>query len=232
MRIVPFIIGLVVFITSCNNSTNKIEENPNIHKVVVEDVRNAGGYTYLLVKEKEKMQWLAVNETPAQKGETYYYEGGMIMNNFESELLDTTFESLVFLDHISKEPIEHAKKDEQQVMMHHHGSKASNMKQMLNVEPAKDGITISELYKNKKNYEGKKVRIRGIVTKFNEAIMNTNWIHIQDGSEFEGEYDITARTDAMVNNGDTIILTGSIALDIDFGNGYTYKVIMEDAKVE
>jgi hypothetical protein len=75
------------------------------------------------------------------------------------------------------------------------------------------------------------VKIRGAVTKFNPDIMQTNWIHIQDGSDFDGKYDLTITSDQLVETGLIITVEGKITLDKDFGYGYFYEVLMEEAKI-
>jgi hypothetical protein len=60
--------------------------------------------------------------------------------------------------------------------------------------------------------------------------MGKNWIHVQDGSEFNGEFDLTITTNAVAEVGQTITFEGTIALDKDFGYGYVYSILMEDAK--
>lgn len=121
------------------------------------------------------------------------------------------------------------KKDGTQVMA---GQKSTGPvkteKITANINPCEGCIKISDLFSGKKSYEGKVIRITGQVTKFNAGIMGKNWIHIQDGSEFEGEYDLTVTTAVDATVGDTITIEGKIALDKDFGYGYFYKVIMED----
>ena len=69
-----------------------------------------------------------------------------------------------------------------------------------------------------------------MVTKFNAEIMERNWIHLQDGTEHKGNFDLTVTSDNRVNVGDTICIEGKIALDKDFGYGYFYEIIMEEAK--
>jgi hypothetical protein len=101
----------------------------------------------------------------------------------------------------------------------------------IKVEPAKGGITIADLYLNKNNYSGKTVRVRGKITKINPGIMGKNWIHIQDGTESEGQFDLTATTLLEFQTGTVVTIEGKIALDKDFGYGYTYKVLMEDCKI-
>jgi hypothetical protein len=60
--------------------------------------------------------------------------------------------------------------------------------------------------------------------------MKRNWIHIQDGTEYSGKFDLTATTDIEATVGETLTLEGTITLDKDFGYGYSYEVLMEDAK--
>lgn len=103
-------------------------------------------------------------------------------------------------------------------------------KKNITVEPCKDCIKISDLLANRKNYSGKTIRVTGQVTKFNPDIMGKNWIHIQDGSEFQGGFDLTITTDQHVNVGDIITYEGKIVLDKDFGYGYFYTVLMEEGK--
>jgi hypothetical protein len=100
----------------------------------------------------------------------------------------------------------------------------------VKVEPCKDCIKISDLLENKKSYSGKTIKITGQVTKFNPEIMGKNWIHIQDGSEFQGGFDLTITTDQKVSVGDIITFEGKISLDKDFGYGYFYNVLLEDGK--
>jgi hypothetical protein len=75
------------------------------------------------------------------------------------------------------------------------------------------------------------VKITGRVTKYNPSIMGKNWVHLQDGSEFEGGYDLTVTTDTVVEVGETVTFEGKIALDKDFGYGYFYSVLLEEGKI-
>jgi hypothetical protein len=61
--------------------------------------------------------------------------------------------------------------------------------------------------------------------------MGKNWVHLQDGSGSEGTNDLTVTTDAMVKVGDLVLVNGMVAIDRDFGHGYSYTVILEDAEV-
>ena len=99
------------------------------------------------------------------------------------------------------------------------------------IEPCADCITIENLFANKNNFAGKTVSIKGIVVRVNEEIMNRNWTHIQDGTEYDGMFDLTVTTNQNVKEGDTITFRGEIAIDKDFGFGYFYDIIMENAQI-
>jgi hypothetical protein len=101
----------------------------------------------------------------------------------------------------------------------------------VQVTPGPGCISISTLYSEKKSNDGKIVKVKGIVTKFNSEIMGKNWVHIQDGTGTEGSFDLTITTSQTVAYGDTVTFEGKIALDKDFGYGYFYNVIMEEGKL-
>ena len=71
------------------------------------------------------------------------------------------------------------------------------------------------------------------MVKFNQQIMGKNWLHIRDGSgEADAKTnDLTVTTGVTAKVGDTVLVTGKLVLDKDFGYGYKYAVIIEDAKV-
>jgi hypothetical protein len=113
-----------------------------------------------------------------------------------------------------------------------HQGKVVTTKADIKIEPCADCITIEKLIGNKKDYEGKVIKVKGQVTKYNSGIMGKNWIHIQDGTEHKDGFDLTVTTDIAAALGDIITFEGKISLDRDFGYGYKYDVIMEDAKGE
>jgi hypothetical protein len=63
--------------------------------------------------------------------------------------------------------------------------------------------------------------------------MKKTWIHIQDGSgsQAKGTHNLVFTTKGTANVGDVITVSGTVAKDRDFGYGYRYKVILEDAVI-
>lgn len=181
-------------------------------------------------------KWLAVHSMEANLGEVYYYKGGMEMPDFKSNELDRTFDAVIFLGSItSADAIDPEKGilDPNAVI----NEPAANAKQPtldkleLTIEAIDGGVRIADLIENKQNYAEKRIKIKGEVTKFTSAIMGKNWVHFQDETAFEGLYDLMITTQENLQVGDVVTFEGVIALDKDFGAGYFYKVIMEEAVI-
>jgi len=99
------------------------------------------------------------------------------------------------------------------------------------IKKASGGKTVAEIYNDKANLSGKEIVVRGKIVKFSPAIMGKNWIHLQDGSGSKGTNDLTVTTAAMAQVGDTVLVRGLVTIDKDFGAGYFYKIIIQDAEV-
>ena len=103
---------------------------------------------------------------------------------------------------------------------------------LTGIAKAEGGRTVAELYAAKDQLEGETVAIRGKVVMVNAGIMGKNWLHVRDGSGEEGTNDLTVTTiGAVPAVGDTVLVSGAVGLNRDFGMGYTYPLILEDADV-
>jgi len=216
-----------IILSGYSQVTKNFNDNhPNVHKIVVDSVLQTTSYTYLLVNENSKQKWLAIPKKEAAINETYYYTGGMEMRDFKSQELKRTFTSVYFLEGvISPEELEGVKTDLGNT------SQVKKSNASIKIEPIENGITIGELFSNKKKYEGKIVKIKGQVTKYNSAILKRNWIHLKDGSANSTGFDFTATSTMEAKEGDIIVVEGKIILDKDFGSGYFFSVLMEDCKI-
>jgi len=123
------------------------------------------------------------------------------------------------------------KKDNSQMTGQQHQARSVLPKADIRIIPCENCTTIERLMADKKSFSGKTIKVKGVVTKVNEEIMGKNWVHIQDGTEANGEYDLTITTLQSATVGDTVTFEGKIALDKDFGYGYFYSVIMEDGNI-
>ncbi len=231
MRSILALLSVALFIsfTSCDQpvykSTSKVVSDYD-YNGVVQEVIQTSNYTYCLVQDENNKKWVAIAKADINKGQTLYYNQGLEMNDFHSKQLDRTFPSVFFVQKASTNP-----NDETKASMPQTPVKPTIVKTEINVDKADGGITIAELFANKDKYAGKKVKVRGKVTKFNAAIMNKNWAHIQDGTDYDGNFDLTVTTVEGVNKDAVVTFEGIIAVDKDFGSGYSYSVIMEEANI-
>ena len=99
------------------------------------------------------------------------------------------------------------------------------------VAAANDIVKVEEVYAKKDNLKGKKITVKGEVVKFNGGIMGKNWVHIRDGSVKQGTNDLTATTMDAAAVGDKVVVTGVLTVEKDFGAGYKYEVILEEATI-
>ena len=100
------------------------------------------------------------------------------------------------------------------------------------IAKADGGKTVEEVYKEKDTLANGKVVVRGKVVKVNPAIMGKNWLHVRDGSGADGTNDLTVTTAGTLPEvGEVVVITGTVVLDQDFGMGYQYPVIVQDAEI-
>jgi len=220
--------GIILFAASCN-SKNAADENlaPGVHKATAEEVIQTSNYTYIRISEDDRESWIAIAKREVKEGDSYYYEPGIEMNNFVSKELKRTFPSIVFVDKFSDQPII-AKITMADSLK---GKQAATPKEDIKVEKAEGGITIAELYASKESFAGKTIKIRGEVVKYSPDIMKTNWVHIQDGTRSGDSFDLTITTNDVTKVGDVVTFEGTVTLKKDFGAGYYYEVIVENAKM-
>ncbi|MCW0483068.1 GW dipeptide domain-containing protein [Gaoshiqia sediminis] len=235
MRLIFIWIAGSMLLFSCTGKTKETVQPIDVatltsRRVTVEEVIQTTAYTYLRVTENGKDVWMAVTKMDANAGDVYYYDNGLEMLNFESEELGRVFDRVLFVEDLRIQP-------NKTMSMHHgmtgHGLKeADSAREDLQLEPVAGGITIGELYKNRETYSGKKVVVTGKVVKVNKEIMNRNWVHLQDGTSHEGKFDLTFTTNESVEVNDMVTFEGTVSVDKDFGAGYFYELIVEEASLK
>ncbi len=223
--------GLLLILFSCfpKRQDKNINLSSHAHQVTAKEVLQATNYTYVQVGENNHDYWIAINKSDVDKGNTYYWSQGVPMRNFNSKELNRTFPFIVLVQDFTDKPIT---SDKPAATMPGTSHMTIPEKEDINIKPAEGGITIADLYAHKELYQGKTVKIRGVVVKYNSMIMGKNWIHIQDGSENNSKYDLAITSQDNVRLGDVVAFRGTISLNKDFGAGYFYDVIMENATLE
>ena len=232
MRLIfVFIIGFVL-LSSCKEKNQEyvpVENKTKAHQIKVKEVLQTSSYTYLFVNENNKDYWIAVGKADVKVNDHLYYQEALVMKDFKSEELDRTFDQILFVENIGGVKL---KNDSMPNDSLHQQVLVQEKKPVINVDIAPNGIRIAELMKNRENYANKKVIIRGQVVKINANIMDRNWVHLKDGTSHSGKSDLTFTTLEEVNIGDVVTFEGTVAIEKEYGAGYVYPLIVEDAKLK
>ncbi|OIQ81548.1 hypothetical protein GALL_366740 [mine drainage metagenome] len=197
------------------------------------EVRDVESYTYLRLKTRDGETWAAVNKSAVTKGSEVTIENVMVMNNFESKTLKKTFKTIIFgtLRVAGANPAAggdvaaaHAGLSRPADIGDSHVPKATGA----------NARTVAEINTKRTELKDQPVLVRGKVVKYNPEIMGKNWIHLRDGSGTAAGMtnDILVTTQDQAKVGDIVTAKGVVRTDKDFGAGYAYKVLIEDATLK
>lgn len=202
------------------------------HTGTVLEATTSGDYTYIHVDENGDKFWVAAPPTYVLKGKTVTFEEQVWMPNFYSKALDRNFDKILFV---------------MTVYVHKKGEKVAPTPAAkaapapaatpAPTTPAKDmgTFTVADVYAKKAELNGNLVTVKGSVVKVSTGIMGRDWVHVQDGTGEEGSTNnLVFRTQigASPNIGDEVTAKGRLEANKDFGMGYFYAAIVEDAIVE
>jgi predicted aspartyl protease len=205
----------------------------------VVETMNAASYTYVLIDTGAKKSWVAAPQFAVKVGDTAAIADAMPMKNYQSKTLNRTFDVVYFTGNISVNgapaapsttapipaPSTAALPPGQRTMP------AKTAPDLTGIKRAENGQTVAEVITGKTKFAGRPIAIRARVVKYNAQILGKNWLHIRDGSGAPGTNDLTVTTTATAKVGDLVLVTGKLGTDRDFGSGYKYPLIIEDATV-
>lgn len=197
----------------------------------VAETMNAGGYTYILIDTGSAKSWAAAPEFKVAVGDGVALPpNAMPMEKYESKSLKRTFDVVYFVDNVMVNGVGVSPAQPNVAPVEGHPQVAVQPAQKI-TGVAKADKTVADIFAQKGSLAGKTVKVRGKVVKFSPEIMGKNWIHLQDGTGAAGSNDLTVTTTGMAKQGDTIVVSGVVVADKDFGYGYKYPVMIEDAAV-
>lgn len=230
-----------------------VASKPNGLTGKVLETFDSGGYTYIRLGSDAGEKWVAAPQVKVTVGEDASFADGQVMQNFHSKTLNRTFEEIVFTGGvIGKGPTsestgmgagsfaEAMQGSGSNTMMNQAGSMGSGKAVVpfadLKIEKAvgENGYTVGEVYKKAADLNTQKVMVKGQVMKVSLNIMGKNWLHLQDGTgdPAGSSHDLVVTTSADVpEQGDIVTIEGTLAANKDFGFGYKYAVIVEDAEI-
>jgi hypothetical protein len=243
--------GLALGLAGCSETAEETAaSNPALDTPVpagmvrgtVVETMNSGGYTYVLLDTGSGQYWMAGMESAVEVGHVVETVEGMPMQQFTSKTLNRTFDVLYFVDGFRNLSVPAAATgqntsgmpaDHPSVPMPQGHPETDGARAVAALEAVEEGKDIAWVYANKDSLAGQQVSLRGKVVKYNEGILGWNFLHVQDGSgdAADGSNDMIVTTKAQSAVGQTVVLNGTVLLDKDFGAGYSYPVLIEDAKL-
>ncbi len=181
-------------------------------------------YSYLNVEENGKAYWIATMREEFSVNVSYAYNEGIEKLDYTSTELARTFDRIILVSKLFP-------------MSDHENHVHSNTGSDQNVATFKEKVNIpktstplKQIVENSSRFKNKSVEVTARVVKVNPGIMDRNWIHLQDDTKNEFDFVCTSNQDIPV--GHTVTLKGIITLNKDFGAGYSYDIIMENATVK
>ncbi len=222
-------------------STDKVPAGPvdSLSGTVLEKV-DAADYSYLRLRTPGGETWAAVNASEVTIGAEVTITSPLRMDGFESKTLKRRFDRIVFgtlesgLDrapHVAQPSagtaIPEAAKASARTTLETGDGRIARA-------TGAEAATVSEVVGRKAALAGKPVKVHARVVKFTAGVLGKNWLHVRDGSgtEDRGDHDLTVTTTDVTAIGQVVTLRGRVSLDRDFGSGYAYPVLVEDAKLE
>jgi hypothetical protein len=197
----------------------------------VVETMNSGRYTYVQIDTGDKKIWAAAPQFRVKLGDAVIVPNGMAMVNYHSQTLDRTFDRVYFVPSVTVMGATRASGGVPEERPRESREDEAVEVDFSEIKKAEGGKTVAELFKNKASLVGEKVACRGKVVRFTAGVMGKNWIHLRDGTGVAGANDLTVTTDAIAGVGDTVLVRGTVVADRDFGFGYRYSLIIEDAEV-
>ena len=209
---------------------------------VIETI-DAGSYTYVNAVSENQNVWAAAPKFKVEKDQMVQFSMSMPMVKYQSKILNRTFDLVYFTNKIALAGTEApAPMDTHTTAENINSNPAANTMQkgpegnkvtfdFSAIKKAGKGYRIEELYEKPDQFAGKTVEVRGVVVKYNQGILGKNWLHLQDGTGKEQKNDLTVTTDSTAGVGDVVVASANLVKDKDFGMGYKYSIILENAKV-
>lgn len=209
--IIKVVLMLLVSLTS-------IHADGKIHSGTIIEMLESNGYSYWRIEEGQDIYWVAVRLMPAYVGAHVSFKGQAWMTNFSSRTLSMTFPNILFAGYavLGQESID------------------ANLTVLPTINDISESeITpIVELHEQTNELAHKTVLVYGTVTKVTNNVMGKTWIHVQDESSSQDSSTIVITTlNDSAKMGTQVYARGVLSVDKDFGYGYFYPVIIEDAKI-
>lgn len=213
------------------------------------ETMDASGYTYVKLDDGSGEElWAAGPKADLKVGEEVTLQGGSVMNNFNSKTLDKTFEKIIFASGFVRGGAEMAEGGasfasavqaeggigSDTVSGGSGGAVVAFADLKIDKATGENAKSVSEVFAQAADLDTKKVSVQGQVVKVSKNIMGKNWLHLQDGTgdPISNTHDLVVTTAGEAEKGAIVTIEGLCVANKDFGSGYKYDVIIEEAVVK
>lgn len=192
----------------------------DVFEGVVVETLDAGGYTYLQIEDAKKKYWVAVEGVKIDKGVEVRFTEEMRVKEFKSQSLGRVFDEIIFASNL-----------QYRTKVAETGNLALIREHVeISSYQQKGTISVKEALQKREELKGKTIAIRGRVVKASANILERNFIHLQDGTGENKEVGrIVFTSKELPKVGDVLTATGTVSVDKNFGSGYVYPIIVENA---
>lgn len=204
------------------------------HNVKILETADAGTYTYIKVDENGEQYWAAIMKAPVKIGDIITIKEQVWMKNFKSTALNKTFDKVLFADIERKEisgvdnihSIHGDMIKKKQEHAYRPDPKFNDGIIVSNESPLK--ADISEIYNNAEKFKNKNVELEAEVIQVSNKVMGNTWVKIYDGKD--AMIFRSVDEDEKVAIGDKVKVIGTINTNVDYGYGFSYKIIGVNGK--
>lgn len=224
------------------------EKPQGIYYGTVLEIKGVRGYKYLKVDENGTQRWVAIANAPVEVGDKIGYDKKTVMHDFESKSLGQKFTEIIFASDVYlPQKVEKPKSMKEILGLNTQNPQAKDLHKGMGMSPTeedeipakpfvkKDFYTIEEVHMWRKNLEDQIISLEGTVFKVSRQIMKHDWIHLGDGTGNEKKLTddlVFTAASTNVKAGDKVVAKGKVVVNKDFGYGYFYKVLIQDATFE
>ncbi len=229
--------SFLLFLILLTNYTLANDKKQKIYYGKILSIESTMGYQYLKIQEENKELWVAIANAPVKVGDKIGYDKQTIMKDFKSKSLKRSFKEVIFASEVylpkkDATPV----KDLQDVLGLNKTNNQAKLKEEIS-KPTKPFekkafYTIEEIYMWKDFLKDQNISVKGKISKVSKQIMKLDWVHIQDGTgdASKNNEDLVFTIKEMpFKAGESVIATGKLIRDKDFGYGYFYKVIIQES---
>lgn len=213
-----------------------------------------------IAQQEDRNVWAAVSKATVTVGQAVTIADAQRMDEFKSSTLKRTFDVIYFgvlanestkatalpAGHPDIENNDGTLKDRSEPTeafdannadvpkMHGSPTAGGDAIPVGNVEraPGKLGHTVAELVRGRKDFAGQTVRVRGVVVKSTSGVLGKSFVHLRDGSgsAVAKDHDLTITLEQEIAVGSRFTFEGIVVTDKDFGAGYIYPILLENAR--